>query len=75
MWRVALRMLGCPERLSTCFPYTNYSQLRSALPCLCPHGPLHRDSCLYSVSSVKDLVSAFRRPEVTVNLANRGNQG
>lgn len=68
-----------PGRPSTCFSYTtilNYSQLRSAFPCLCPRVPLHMgDLCLYSVSSKKDLLGAFRQPETTVNLTDRGSKG
>lgn len=38
--------------------------------------PLHmRGLCLYSMSSMKDLLCAFRQPKTTVNLANRGSKG
>lgn len=38
--------------------------------------PLHTGGlCLYSMSSMKDLLCAFRQTETTVNLANRGSKG
>jgi hypothetical protein len=38
--------------------------------------PLHMGGlCLCSMSTMKDLLCAFRQPETTVNLANRGSKG